>query len=71
MDNRNNPQISKCLNGWTWGNIKHDKENVIEFETQGKEWFSIKSNHISNIFNPNKNEIGFEFIYENEDKDGG
>lgn len=64
---RKGVQISKCINGWTWGNIKLDKENTIEFESQGKDWFTIKSNIISNITNPNKNELGFEFANEEED----
>jgi len=57
--------LNKNLNGWSWGNIKVD-ENSMQFISMGKELFSINGNQISNLSNPNKNELGIEFINEED-----
>lgn len=56
-------KISKFLSGWNWGTVRTEENNFI-FSTQGKELFTFTGNQISNLSNPNKNEMGIEFIPE-------
>lgn len=67
MEKKNSVKLSKCLNGWNWGNVKLTDSNYIQFQSQENNWFDIPTNYISNLTNQNKNELGIEFNYEDED----
>jgi hypothetical protein len=68
MEKKSDYEISKCLNGWNWGNVKLS-DNTIQFYSQSKEWFVINTNNISNLTSQLKNELGLEF--NNEDDEYG
>jgi hypothetical protein len=66
--NSNEPSLCKTLNGWTWGNMEL-KENSLKMYSKDKEWFNIPGSQIMNLTNPNKNELGMEFIQDEDMKD--
>jgi hypothetical protein len=61
----NNTRSNQFIRGWSWGDIKV-KQNVVEFESTNLQWFNLPYNNISNVLQPNKNEIGFEFNLDEE-----
>lgn len=68
ISNNNESTLCKTLNGWTWGNLEM-KESSIKMISKDKDWFNIPGNQISNLTNPNKNELGMEFLLDEDLKD--
>lgn len=60
--------LSKVINGTSWGDFDIDDKS-FNLTNNGKEWFSIQGKRIANLTNPNKNEIGFEFINQENDNE--
>lgn len=60
--------ISQTLNGWNWGNIKLEG-NQIKLISNGKEWINLPGKSISNLMIPAKNELGIEFNLDDKEKD--
>ena len=67
MEKKSNFPLSKSINGWNWGSISLDEGKAIKFFNQGKDWFSINTNSISNLTTQNRNELGFELNYDDEE----
>lgn len=66
MEKKSDFELSRCLNGWSWGNVKLN-DSSIQFYSQSKEWFVLNTNNISNLTNQHKNELGLEFNNDEDD----
>jgi len=60
--------LSRFVSGWSWGNMSLN-ENSIKLTSNEKDWFSIKGNYITNLTSQNKNDLGMEFLPENDDEE--
>jgi hypothetical protein len=56
---------NQFINGWSWGEIKI-KDNLINFESNNQEWFTINPSSISNVIVANRNELGIEYNIEDD-----